>query len=137
MSKNSRIACQSCGLGKWRFVPLLIIAAVLLIVAAQDAFAETEVTIPDQAALPSCVDSGSCFLPSDITIGVGETVTWVNDSVTIHTVTSGNPADGFDGIFDSEIVMAGDTFSHTFTEAGQFNYYCQIHPWMQGIVTVA
>ncbi len=135
--KDSCTTCQSCGLGKWRFVPLLIMAAVLVIVAAQDAFAETEVTIPDEAALPSCVDNGSCFLPSEVTIGVGETISWVNDSVTIHTITSGNPADGFDGIFDSEIVMAGDTFSHTFTESGQFNYYCQIHTWLQGIVTVA
>ncbi len=134
--KDSCTTCQSCGLGKWRFVPLLIMAAVLVIVAAQDAFAETEVTIPDEAALPSCVDNGSCFLPSEVTIGVGETISWVNDSVTIHTITSGNPADGFDGIFDSEIVMAGDTFSHTFTESGQFNYYCQIHPWMQGTVMV-
>ncbi len=52
MSKNSRIACQSCGLGKWRFVPLLIIAAVLLIVAVQDAFAFDGVTITEVRTVP-------------------------------------------------------------------------------------
>ena len=110
--------------------------AFLVIVATQSAFAETEVTIPNEAALPSCADSGSCFLPSEVTIGVGETVTWVNDSTTIHTVTSGNPDDGFDGIFDSGIIMGEDTFSHTFTEAGQYEYFCSIHPWMQSTVMV-
>ncbi len=47
MSKNSRIACQSCGLGKWRFVPLLIMAVVLVIVTAQDAFASDGITITE------------------------------------------------------------------------------------------
>ena len=136
MSKNSCTTCKSCSLGNWRLLPLVLMTAFLVIVATQSAFAETEVTIPNEAALPSCADSGSCFLPSEVTIGVGETVTWVNDSTTIHTVTSGNPDDGFDGIFDSGIIMGEDTFSHTFTEAGQYEYFCSIHPWMQGTVMV-
>ncbi len=52
MSKNSRIACQSCGLGKWRFVPLLIIAVVLVIVTAQDAFASDGITITEVRTVP-------------------------------------------------------------------------------------
>jgi len=136
MSKNSCTTCKSCSLGKWRLLPLFLMTAFLVIVATQSAFAETEVTIPNEAALPSCADSGSCFLPSEVTIGVGETVTWVNDSTTIHTITSGNPDDVFDDIFDSGIIMGGDTFSHTFTEAGQYEYFCSIHPWMQSTVMV-
>jgi len=32
--------------------------------------------------------------------------------------------------------MGGDTFSHTFTESGQYNYFCSIHPWMTGTIIV-
>ncbi len=117
-------------------VPALVMVAFVVIVASQDAFAETEVTIPNEAAQPSCAESGSCFLPSEVTIGVGESVTWYNDSTAAHTVTSGNPEDGPDGVFDSGLFMGGDTFSHTFTESGQYQYYCQIHPWMTGTVIV-
>jgi len=117
-------------------VPALVMVAFVVIVASQDAFAETQVTIPNEASQPSCAESGSCFLPSEVTIGVGESVTWYNDSTAAHTVTSGNPEDGPDGVFDSGLFMGGDTFSHTFTESGQYQYYCQIHPWMTGTVIV-
>jgi len=99
-------------------------------------FGETAVIIPNEAAELSCAESGSCFLPSEVTVGVGETVTWSNDGSVIHTITSGNPEDGPDDVFDSSIIMSGDTFSHTFTEAGQYDYFCMIHPWMQGTVLV-
>jgi len=117
-------------------VPALIMTAFVVIIASQDAFAETEVTIPNEASDISCAESGSCFSPSEVTIGVGESVTWYNDSTTAHTVTSGNPEDGPDGVFDSSLFLAGNTFSHTFTEAGQFEYFCSIHPWMTGTVIV-
>jgi len=76
------------------------------------------------------------FLQSEVTIGVGESVIWHNDSGVIHTVTSGSFDDGTDGVFDSSIIMSGDTFTHTFTETGQYEYFCSIHPWMTGIVNV-
>jgi len=117
-------------------VPALVLATFVVIIAAQDAFAETEVTIPNEASDPSCAESGSCFLPGEVTIGVGETVTWHNDSGVIHTVTSGSFEDGPDSVFDSSIVMSGDTFTHTFTETRQYEYFCSIHPWMTGTVIV-
>ena len=62
--------------------------------------------------------------------------TWVNNDATRHTVTSGTD-DTADGTFDSGDVEAGDTFSFTFTEAGDFAYFCDIHPPMTGTVIVA
>ncbi len=121
---------------QWVKVPEFIMATFVVIIASQDAFAETEVTIPNEASQPSCAESGSCFLPSEVSIGIGDSVTWHNDSTTAHTVTSGNPEDGPDGVFDSGLFMGGDTFSHSFTESGQYQYYCQIHPWMTGTVIV-
>ncbi len=120
----------------WVKVPAIVLATFVVIFASQDAFAETEVIIPNEASDPSCAESGSCFLPGEVTIGVGESVTWHNDSGVIHTVTSGIFEEGSDGVFDSSIVMAGDTFTHTFTETGQYEYFCSIHPWMTGTVIV-
>jgi len=119
----------------WMRIPVFVLAAVVFVVISQNAYADIQVNIPNEAADPDCAESGSCFLPADVTVGIGDTVTWTNDSSVIHTVTSGNP-DGPDGSFDSSIIMAGGTFSYTFTEAGQYEYFCSIHPWMQGIVTV-
>ena len=90
----------------WVKIPVLIMATFVVIIAAQDAFAETEVSIPNEASDISCAESGTCFLPGEVTIGVGESVTWHNDSGVIHTVTSGNAEDGPDGVFDSSIVMS-------------------------------
>ncbi len=120
----------------WVKVPVLIMTAFVVIFASQEAFAETEVTIPNEASEPSCAESGTCFLPGEVTIGVGESVTWHNDSFAAHTVTSGNPEDGPDGLFDSSLLLGGNTFSHTFTEAGEYEYFCSIHPWMTGTVIV-
>ncbi len=103
----------------WVKVPVLIMATFVVIIASQDAFAETEVIIPNEASDISCADSGSCFSPSEVTIGIGDSVTWHNDSTTAHTVTSGNTEDGPDGVFDSSLLIGGDTFSHTFTDAGE------------------
>ncbi len=117
-------------------VPALVLATFVVIIAVEDAFAETEVTIPNEASDISCAESGTCFLPGEVTIGLSETVTWHNDSGVIHTVTSGSFEDGPDSVFDSSIIMSGDTFTHTFTETGQYEYFCSIHPWMTGTVIV-
>jgi predicted secreted protein with PEFG-CTERM motif len=53
-----------------------------------------------------------------------------------HTSSSGTPVDGPDGVFDSSLVMAGASFSHTFDSAGTFDYFCMVHPWMTGTVIV-
>ncbi len=71
-----------------------------------------------------------------VTVSVGGTVTWTNDDTAAHTVTSGTASDGPDGVFDSSILMAGKTFEHTFDEEGSYDYFCVVHPWMTGNVTV-
>ena len=54
----------------------------------------------------------------------------------MHTATSGIPESGPDGVFDSQILNLGDTYQFTFSEAGNFDYYCILHPWMIGTVNV-
>ena len=86
--------------------------------------------------------------PPSITVSVGDTITWINDDREGHTVTSGqgtgrfgwmNPDQGFgepDGIFKSGRFMPGESWSHTFEDAGTFQYFCTIHPWMESFVKV-
>jgi plastocyanin len=71
------------------------------------------------------------FDPGEVTVNAGDTVTWVNDDSVGHDVT----ADGFKSGEPGEM-QNGDTFEHTFDEAGTFDYVCSVHPGMDGSVTV-
>ncbi len=93
------------------------------------------ISVPSGSSAPGCDDTNECFIPADVSINVGETVTWSNDDSAAHTVTSGVPG-AADDVFDSSLFMAGTTFSHTFDEAGEYNYFCLVHPWMTGKVQV-
>lgn len=80
------------------------------------------------------------FLPNPITIKVGDTITWTNNDNTIHTVTSGIPNTPTVGqIFDSgltSLISPSKTFSHKFINAGEFSYFCRLHPMMVGTINV-
>ncbi|MCY4489873.1 MAG: plastocyanin/azurin family copper-binding protein [Thaumarchaeota archaeon] len=92
------------------------------------------VVIPDGAGI---IQDGQIYYDPDvITVSVGSTVVWDNIDSVFHTITSGTPDGGLDGLFDSSIVSAGETFSYTFDEAGSIDYYCIVHPWMIGTVIV-
>ena len=94
------------------------------------------ISIPSGTSVPGCDETNECFIPAEVTVNVGETVTWSNDDSAAHTVTSGTPTGGPDGTFDSSLFMADTTFSHTFDNAGEYNYFCMVHPWMTGKIQV-
>jgi plastocyanin len=94
------------------------------------------ISIPSGSSTPGCDATNSCFSPSEVSVKVGDTVTWQNNDSAAHTVTSGTPSDGPDGTFDSSLFMPGKTFSYTFDKAGEYNYFCMVHPWMTGKVNV-
>ena len=107
--------------------------------AAAEAAAGPETHIVETAVgsgAPGCETSNACYLPQDITINAGDTVTWDNVDNAAHTVTGGSPANGPSGEFDSSLLMAKGVFSHTFDDAGYYDYFCMVHPWMIGSVTV-
>ena len=64
------------------------------------------------------------------TVKVGTTVTWTNGDDIPHTVTSNT------GLFKSKVLDTGDKFSFTFAKAGQFGYFCSLHPHMTGTIVV-
>jgi len=94
------------------------------------------VEIPVATSVPGCEETNSCYSPADVTINAGDTVHWMNVDTAAHTVTGGSPADGPSGVFDSSLVMADAVYAFTFDEIGSYDYFCMVHPWMTGTVTV-
>src|SRR5579864_3950577 len=76
------------------------------------------------------------FDPANMTVKIGTTVVWTNKDSASHTVTSGNPSAGPSGTFDSGLIKSGNTFQYKFASAGTTDYFCTIHPWMTGKVSV-
>jgi plastocyanin len=87
-------------------------------------------TVPGSTTLTT-----DAYQPNPTQVSVGATVTWTNDDSTAHTVTSGENGQP-DGRFDSGVMAPAATFEHTFTEAGEYPYFCLLHPNMVGTVSV-
>jgi plastocyanin len=94
------------------------------------------------AALSMCLHLGSAhaddtkvtidnftFAPAEVTVKVGTTVTWTNHDDIPHTVVSA-------GKFRSKALDTDDSFSFTFTAAGEYKYFCSLHPHMTGTIKV-
>lgn len=94
------------------------------------------VEIPAGTSVPGCEATDECYLPTALTISAGDTVEWINVDTAAHTVTSGAPSDGPSGVFDSSLVMADGIYEFTFDSPGSYDYFCLVHPWMAGTVTV-
>ena len=94
------------------------------------------VIIPAGVGVPGCEEVSECYIPTSLTIGTGTTVIWENNDNAAHLATSGTPDGGPDGVFDSGMIMAAGAFEYEFTDSGEFQYYCIVHPWMIGTVTV-
>jgi plastocyanin/mono/diheme cytochrome c family protein len=100
-----------------------------------DLTAMTKVALPIDDT-PTAANALWNFTPRYIIIKVGTTVTWTNESTAPHTVTPSNA-----GAFPASAVLSakssgGGTYSYTFTKAGDFPYFCSIHPAMTAWITV-
>jgi plastocyanin len=69
------------------------------------------------------------FSPNELKVKVGDTVTWINHDDIPHTVVSA-------GKFRSKTMDTDGTFSFTFTSAGDYKYFCSLHPHMTGMIKV-
>ena len=118
-----------------------LLAIFSLIVVAPPAFAAhgeggMSATVENAAdsSTPGC--EPDCFIPSTVVITVGGTVTWENTDTAAHTASSGTPAGGPDGVFDSSLIISGGSYSVTLDDEGTYPYFCMVHPWMEGTVIV-
>jgi len=120
---------------------LVLFTIISIISISPSAFAEVTITTGSvPLSSPGCEETNECYTPGDTTVGVGGKITMTNtDSTGIHTFTSGT-VDGFspspDGIFESGILNADQSFEWTPDTAGEYPYYCMLHTWMQGTIIV-
>ena len=102
------------GLGR-----LAIAAAITLFLGSAHAYAEdTNITIDNFT-----------FTPAELTVKVGTTVTWTNHDDIPHAIVSA-------GKFRSKTLDTDNSFSFTFTAAGDYKYFCSLHPHMTGTIKV-
>lgn len=71
------------------------------------------------------------FAPTALTVARGTTVTWKNRDDIPHAISC--PALNI----QSQVLETNDTFGHSFTQAGAFDYFCSFHPHMRGRVVVS
>ena len=78
---------------------------------------------------PAVAIDNFTFGPKELTVPVGTTVKWTNRDDIPHTVVSA-------GKFRSKAMDTDDTFSFAFTAAGEYKYFCSLHPHMTGTIKV-
>ncbi len=117
-------ACKSQGV-----LRALRLAVLFTALASTPCLAE-DANSADIGPVASVSMDHNTFIPSEITVAPGTTVTWVNNEAMPHTVV--DPSKGF----RSKMLAKDATFSFTFTTAGDYDYLCSIHPNMKGKVIV-
>jgi plastocyanin len=112
-----------------RFAPSrALVVAMLLgpILGAMLAFG----AVAAQDATNAVTIDNFTFSPKELTVAVGTTVKWVNHDDIPHTVVEKKTT------FRSKALDTDDSYSFTFTSAGEFDYFCGLHPHMVGKVIV-
>ena len=94
-----------------------------------------DVVIPIKVSRPGCDIEDICYIPSNIVVEKGKSVTWLNEDSSFHSVTSGfypEPS----GLFDSGHLDPYQSYTLSFDEYGVYDYFCTLHPWMKAQVIV-
>lgn len=121
----------------WIGIPLFLAVLAVTFLVMQAASAGELLTKVQQITATATNTTGTAvsivnfaFQPSNVTINVGDSVTWTNNDQSAHTSTSKTD------LWDSGTLQNGNTFTFTFNAPGSYGYLCTIHPSMQGSVTV-
>ena len=94
------------------------------------------ISVPQGSSIPGCEEIAHCFEPEDITIKEGQIIEWKNYDDAMHTITSGGPDVGPTGLFDSGLAEPDAIYALKFDVAGVYPYFCMVHPWQTGTITV-
>jgi plastocyanin len=105
-----------------------MLLALLLIAAAGDHVARLR---PVSAATQIVQAADDYFAPFNLTVSAGDTVTWTNTGLAVHSVA------GNDGTWDSGVLATGAGYSHVYSDPGTFTYQCVLHFGMNGTITVS
>ena len=96
---------------------------------------DADVIIPTKVSRPGCDIEDICYIPSEIVVEKGNSVTWLNEDSSFHSVTSGIYGEPT-GLFDSGYLDPYEYYTLSFDEIGTYDYYCTLHPWMFAQVIV-
>ena len=94
----------------------------------------TAISIPNGAGAPAGAP-GYAPASTTVVLGVNSTVTWTNNDIAAHTVTSDNKT-GTTAVFDSGNMAVGAAYTYNFTTPGTYPYHCNYHTWMKGTIVV-
>jgi plastocyanin len=128
--------------GRWALIGLAFAGMI-----AVDCFSEHSTTGPGSGVSATCslplgpgvggstliAIRGFAFLPNDVHVKAGSSVTWLNcepAGTEAHTTTSSQ------GVWNSPLLTPGETFTQTFNTPGVFPYLCAVHPFMTATLTV-
>jgi plastocyanin len=100
------------------------------LVSTTGSFVKVNVEMPQNAAYEN--NFGPFFIPADAHITAGSPITWTNKDYVSHTATSGDGSS-----FDTKTILPSESVTLQLKNKGFFTYYCKIHPWMIGSVTVS
>jgi len=118
-------------LRRWH-VPFVLLGVLAVGACGGDDAAEPASTRGDDAgAAGAVVIERFSFMPEDVEVPAGTTVTWTNQDSATHSVEDEG------GLFpESEEIPQGEEFSFTYDTPGEYPYICGIHPYMTATVTV-
>ena len=120
---------------KMRHLTLALSALLVVAACSGGGDSTTSTAAPEDSTTASQAGDATITIQSfsfgdPATVSVGEEVVVVNRDGVPHTWTS------TDGVFDSGSLSGGEEFTFTFEEAGQYDFFCGIHPDMTGSITV-
>ena len=84
----------------------------------------------------SAIANKAFYFPLNLEVMRGTTVTWQNEDNIAHVIQSQDGHGNLVSLYNSGILNTGDTFSYKFVKPGTYYYFCTIHPWRTGVVTV-
>jgi plastocyanin len=98
----------------------------------------TTATITVEIVLGGALFGNKSYDPNPLITGPNTTIIWHNTDEILHTVASGlGTEDNMSGKeFDFPIIMPGKTYIHTFSEIGEYPYFCVLHPAMVGKIII-
>ncbi|MBS0514908.1 MAG: cupredoxin family copper-binding protein [Proteobacteria bacterium] len=104
--------------------------AAILVTTFSIAFATPSLLATPTPATPTIDITKFTYAPKEITVAPGTRIVWTNRDEVPHTVTAKDKS------VDSKAMDTGDKFEYTFTQEGDFEYFCVVHPFMTGVVHV-
>jgi plastocyanin len=121
---------------KWHVATLIAVASVMILISPtsqaqhENGSAKLVGTAAGTDTTPQVMIDNFVYSPVPLTVKVGTTVTWINHDDIPHTV------DSTQGKFKSATMDTDDKFEFRFTQAGEYPFYCRIHPKMTGKIIV-